>query len=168
MLFVQVRNDPYKKERDLRNVIAYTFGEHCKCGLYGAQGLLVDTADSMYANIMEEKREFTKDSGRMAIHIIVSFDQDMMKYISPEVALHIGYDICAECFSGFQIIFGVHDNTDNLHIHFVVNTVSYYTGNKFSKSIYDLQKINKEMERIVNAYKPINYVNTIDELDNSI
>lgn len=168
MLFVQVRNAPYKKERDLRNVIAYTFGEHCKCGLYGAQGLLVGTADSMCANIMAEKREFSKDSGRMAIHIIVSFDQYMMKYINPEVALRIGYDICAECFPGFQIIFGVHDNTDNLHIHFVVNTVSYYTGMKFSKSIYDFQKIIAEMERIVNAYKPINYVNTIDELDNLI
>lgn len=166
MLIVQVRNESYQKETDMLNLIKYAFGSHCECGLYGAQGLLVGSADEMFADIMDEKKEFSKDGGRMAVHMIVSFDQDMMEYVDPKTALQIGYDICAVCFPGFQVIFGVHDNTDNLHIHFVVNTVSYYTGNKFSKSVYDLQKIKNNMECIVNTYKPISYVNTIDELDN--
>lgn len=76
----------------------------------------------MYASIMEEKREFSKDGGRMVLHIIVSFEDCMMEYVTLEAALRIGYDICASCFSGFQVVFVVHDNTEYLHIHFVVNT----------------------------------------------
>lgn len=165
MLIVKVRNEPYQKETDLQNLIKYTFGSHCECGLYGAQGLLVGTADEMYADIMDEKKEFSKDGGRMAVHIIVSFDKDMMEYIDTMTALQIGYDICAACFPGFQVIFGIHDNTDNLHIHFAVNTVSYYTGNKFSKSVYDLWNMKKEIGCIVYSYKPRRYVDTIEELD---
>ena len=164
MLIVQVRNEPYHKEQDLRNLIKYIIGSHCICGLYGAQGLLVGTADEMYADIMDEKKEFSKDGGRMAVHMIVSFDKDMMEYVGPKTALQIGYDICAACFPGFQVIFGIHDNTDNLHIHFAVNTVSYYTGKKFSKSVYDIWNMQKEMGRIVDSYKPYCCVKTIDEL----
>lgn len=165
MLYVQVIGKGYKRETDVRNLVAYAVGNHCQCGLFGAQGLLTGTVDSMYTDIMEEKKEFSKDSGRMALHIIVSFDDCMREYITPEIALRIGYDICAACFSGFQVVFGVHDNTEHLHIHFVVNTVSYYTGRKFSRSVNEIWKMEKVMERIVNAYKPRCYVNSIDELD---
>lgn len=164
MLFVQIVKETYEKINDLRNVISYTFGDHCKCGLYGAQGLLTGTAAEMCADVMKEKKEFSKDSGRMALHIIVSFDKYMMEYVTPETALRIGYDISAVCFPGFQVIFGVHDNTDNLHIHFVINTVSYCTGKKISRSSYEIQGMKKDMEKAVYSYKPHEYVKTIDEL----
>lgn len=157
-------NKGYKRETDVRNVVAYAVGEHCQCGLFGAQGLLAGTADSMFLSIMEEKREFSKDGGRMVLHIIVSFDDCMKEYITPEVALRIGYDICTACFPGFQVVFGVHDNTEHLHIHFVVNTVSYYTGKKFSRSVSEIWRMENVMEQIVSSYKSNNYEGTIDEL----
>lgn len=166
MLFVQVINKGYTREADLRNLIAYVTGDHCKCGLFGAQGMIARTADSMCKYIMEEKREFSKDSGRMALHIIVSFDRQMMEYVTPETALRVGYDICAACFQGYQAVFGVHDNTENLHIHFVVNTVSYYNGRKFSRSVKEIWRMQEMMERIAASYKPHNCVDTVDVLHN--
>ena len=33
--------------------------------------------------------------------------------------------------AGYQTVFVVHDNTDDLHIHFVINSLSYETGLKY-------------------------------------
>lgn len=89
------------KKGDINNMITYTVERCCQCGLYGAQVLLSDTADSMHACMMEEKREFSKDSGCTALHMIASFDREMMEHVSPQTALRIGYDISAACFPGF-------------------------------------------------------------------
>lgn len=49
-------------------------------------------------------------------------------------------------------MFGVHTNEDNLHIHFVLNTVSYENGLKFSIGFVELQNIKRGIEKIVEEY----------------
>ena len=60
--------------------------------------------------------------------------------ILQERGMEIGY-IVAGYFTGWQIVFGIHTNEEHLHIHFVMNTVSYENGLKFSYGIREFQDI---------------------------
>ena len=61
------------------------------------------------------KQHFQKMDGREMRHFIVSFDED----ITPYDAYIMGRQIAAYYAHRYQIVFGVHDDTENLHIHFV-------------------------------------------------
>lgn len=40
--------------------------------------------------------------------------------------------------SRYQIVFGVHTDTRNIHIHFIMNTVSYVDGMMYSGNAVDM------------------------------
>ena len=62
-------------------------------------------------------------------HMVLSFSKDEVD--SPSLARTLGNEICKYYGAEYQILFGVHCNTEHLHIHFVMNTVSYRTGKKY-------------------------------------
>ena len=52
-------------------------------------------------------------------------------------------------FRKYQIYYGVHEDTENLHIHFAVNTVSYVDGKKFHQSKKEFGVMKKDMEQSI-------------------
>lgn len=87
------------------------------------------------------KEYYHKTSKRMMRHFIVSFEKD----ISPYDAYILGYWIAAYYAGRFHIVFVVHEDTDNPHIHFVFNTVSFVDGLKYSEDISDLSRFKTYM-----------------------
>jgi len=58
----------------------------------------------------------------------------------------------ADYFEGFQVAFAVHKDTNNRHMHFVVNSVSYKDGHKFSQGPDDLNKFKTYCNRILDSH----------------
>lgn len=138
--------------KDLENLIYYAVKpEHCIEGIYGAQGLLKGNAEEMYRQMCETKKYFYKEKGRQAMHFVLSFSEEEEKFIGLKEALEIGY-VVASYFEGWQVVFGVHTNEEHLHIHFVLNTVSYENGLKFSIGFRKIQQIRIWIGRVVTAY----------------
>ncbi len=79
---------------------------------------------------------------------MVSFDEN----ITPYDAYILSWQIAAFYADRYQIVFGVHDNTDNVHMHFVFNTVRFVDGLKYSKSYNDLYKLNVYVDKTYNEY----------------
>ena len=142
-------NAHYENEKDLKNLINYAVREDkCENGVYGAQGVIKDTPDSMYRQMLDIQTFYRKEKGRRAIHFVLSFSKLEERFIGEREALMIGYAI-ADLYKDKQILFAVHTNTDNLHIHFIMNPVSYVDGVKFTSSILELDNIKASISRIV-------------------
>lgn len=135
---------PYRMGRDLENLVGYAArGKDGAVNVCGAQGLLLGDAGSMYRQMAEVKRYFRKEEGRQAMHYILSFSREEMGYIGVREVLQIGYAFAGYCFLGWQVVFGIHTNTDSLHIHFIVNTTSYEDGRAYEAGSERLKEMKE-------------------------
>lgn len=153
MCVVIIMNEKYCNPDDLSNVVAYAVKEaHCQCGFYGATGMKVGSVEEMTAAMRTVKQEFQKTGGRQLFHIVISFNDKKEGWITPEIGYRIGYEFSARFFEGYQVVFGVHDNTDNLHLHLVVNSVSYRNGLKYGIPKNGQYVMMDEIQNLVQKY----------------
>ncbi len=81
------------------------------------------------SEMQDTKKRFYKEDGIISYHLIQSFDG---KEVSPEKCHELGLQYAKELFGdNFQFVVATHLNTDNVHNHIVVNSVSFKSGNKF-------------------------------------
>ena len=98
-----------------------------------------------YAQMMAVKRRFGERGAVAAYHGYQSF---VTGEVTPEEAHAIGVETARRMWGGrFQVVVTTHLNTDNLHNHFVVNSVSFRDGLKFRNKIGD----HLELRRISDA-----------------
>lgn len=144
-------NKKYSDISDVSNLIYYiTNPQKCHSGCIGAQGVGNRSLYEILKQMMKTKQNYNQTQGRLVLHYVVSFSNEEMQIINPIDALHIGYEIAANLFPGHQVIFGVHEDTDNLHIHFVVNSTNYYTGQQFSAGRRDFELMRTMAFAIIN------------------
>ena len=88
-----------------------------------------------YQCMMATKRRYGKLGGNVAYHGYQSF---VSGEVTPEEAHAIGMETAKRMWGGdYEIVVTTHLNTDNIHNHFVVNSVSFKTGRKFENHIRD-------------------------------
>lgn len=84
---------------------------------------------------MATKQRYGKLGGNVAYHGYQSFRSDE---VTPEGAYAIGLETARRMWGkDYKIVLATHLNTDNLHYHIVVNSVSFRTGRKFENHISD-------------------------------
>ncbi len=116
--------------------------------------------DNAYERMQIVKRFYGKEGGREYIHFAVSFkgkkDVDTAYFIAENIA---------DLYEDFQVLFAVHINTANTHIHFVINSVNVKDGHKFSQSRSDLQRLKEKINSIADKYGLNAEEITVDEDD---
>lgn len=133
MMYFKIVNDPYTSPYSVENVIKYA--ERDKSDILGIRTNTY-TGGSGINNVKTAVDEFTtiknlydKTEGRQIRQFIISPDPKDL-FTAPmlyELALYV----CAYYGNRYQILFSVHtDNYPLLHIHFVMNTVSFVDGRK--------------------------------------
>lgn len=97
------------------------------------------------------KRHFDKNDGILAYHAYQSFaDYDD---VTADIAHEIGVKLAEEIWGNrFQIIISTHLNTDCLHNHFLVNSVSFVDGKKYHDCRASYQKIREVSDRLCREY----------------
>lgn len=79
--------------------------------------------------MQDTKKRFNKEGGIISYHLIQSFEG---KEVSPEKCHKLGLQYAQELFGDdYEFVVATHLNTDNVHNHIVVNSVSFRSGNKF-------------------------------------
>ncbi len=134
-----------KGERDFRDLVFYSVYKNGTVNLCGAQAVLMGDAQGMCRQMMDVKKYFHKENSRQALHYVLSFSGEEENYIKPMDALWIGYAVAA-CFPKWQVVFGVHEDTDNLHVHFVVNCTSFVDGKAFGMSHAQLREMQEYVD----------------------
>ncbi len=135
----------------LRGVLNYI-----KADFKTKDGTLVFGKDCIPEKVFEQmlitKKAFHKDTGRQYAHFVQSFYR--YDNLTPEQALEIGQKFMEryEHFKDFQICAAVHTNGPQLHIHYVVNTVSHVDGRKWQSSPEDLKQMRSISDDLCREY----------------
>ena len=152
---IKAMNESYSEDRDIRNLITYIAGESKKSKeirYYGGRGVSKEPQKAA-KNIIQVQKHYGKADKRRIFHFVVAFPCDMDDAgLVKIVAENIAY-----MFSDrYQIFYGVHEDTENLHIHFAVNTVSFVDGKKLHQSKKEFGEMKKSIEQkirnILNCY----------------
>ena len=94
-----------------------------------------------YESMMATKRRFGKLGGNVAYHGYQSFAEGE---VTPEEAHRIGLETAKRMWGeDYEVVVTTHLNTENLHNHFVVNSVSFRTGRKFENHISDHYRLRE-------------------------
>lgn len=85
--------------------------------------------DTAVQQMQDTKKRFNKEGGIISYHLIQSFEG---KEVSPEKCHELGLKYAKELFGDdYEFVVATHLNTDNVHNHIVINSVSFKSGNKF-------------------------------------
>ena len=135
----------YKNESCIKNLLSYIFQADTGGAPYvGARNIKCGTIKQMAKNIKQIQKLFKKDNGRRMYHYVLSFQLAP----TPENAKtlsHIAEDILDNYFHNDQIAYGIHTNTDNLHVHFVFSAV-LVNGYKWNCRKNDFKILKKAIE----------------------
>ena len=94
------------------------------------------------------QEHFGKTGGTVALHAYQSFKPGE---VTPEQCHAIGVELARKMWGGrFQVLVATHLNTNCLHNHFVINSVSYIDGKKYEQKrsqYYDLRTASDDICR---------------------
>ena len=94
------------------------------------------TAQSALSEMQLTKERFRKTDGRQYYHFVQSFAA--ADDLTPQEALAIGLELAQREFPDFEVLVATHIDTDILHSHLIVNSVSFRDGRKLHQSAADL------------------------------
>ena len=99
-----------------------------------------------YNEMVAIKRRFGERGKNIAYHGYQSFAAGE---VTPAEAHAIGMETARKMWGAkYQVVVTTHLNTDNIHNHFVVNSVSFKTGRKFRNGIGDRLELRKISDAI--------------------
>lgn len=84
--------------------------------------------------------------------MILAFDPQKEKHISYETAFMIAKKSCKYYASDYQIFAAVHENTEHVHIHIVMNTVSIHDGEKYKGRKKDYYAFQMHLKKTIRQY----------------
>ena len=129
------------------DVIRY-ITQKCKTpsGFIGACGV-----DLPYAarQMQEVSAAFKKENKVRIRHFVVSFYYN--EYMTPYKANMIASMIAEELGRVYQCVYAVHEDTDQVHVHFAFNPVSYVNGYKYSGTKEEHKALKELIKRHVQA-----------------
>lgn len=91
--------------------------------LVGTCNLCSSNVKEAVAEMMETKKFYRKVKDRSALHCMISLPVEESDLVNAPKLMQLCEDVMKELFPDHQAIFAVHTNTDNLHIHCLVNSV---------------------------------------------
>ena len=102
-----------------------------------------------YNEMIAVKRRFGERGKNIAYHGYQSFAAGE---VTPDEAHAIGMETARQMWGGkYQVVVTTHLNTDNIHNHFVINSVSFVDGKKFRNGIGDRLELRKISDTICAA-----------------
>lgn len=110
-------------------------------GLYVGARNISDVSNAV-DEMMQVKRFYQKLDGRVALHGIISLDEDESAKENAGKLMFLCDELMEKIFPDNQIVYAVHTNTENLHIHFIANTVGLdgrkiHMDKNFMKEVFE-------------------------------
>ena len=144
----------YPNDRDVKKLLAYISGRGKRSNTDKVLSVKAFGASKMHKEaafqFLKVQKYYNKTSGRRCYHFIVSFPGeftciDAVQQSAANIAQKVFYQ------RGFQVFYAIHLDTDNLHIHFAVNSVNLHTGKKLHISRNKLFTMKQEILECVNV-----------------
>lgn len=119
-------------------------------GLYVGGRHITDISHAT-EEMMQVKEFFGKLDGRVVTHGVISLDEEESNPKNAGKLMLLLNELMQEVFPQNQVVYAVHTNTENLHIHFIINTVGLdgkkiHMDNKFMREVFE-EAVNKFAEQ---------------------
>lgn len=114
----------------------------------GGHNIISTEVSAAVEEMMKVKEFFNKKNGRAALHMLISLPEEESDPNNASRLMQLCSDVLNEVFPDHQAVFAVHTNTDNLHVHIIVNSVGL-NGKKIHQ---DNNFISKVLQPCVNKY----------------
>lgn len=105
---------------------------------------------SSYLEMMTTKQRFKKSDGRQFYQFVQSFSPE--EDVSPKEVHAIGVELAQREFPDYEVVIATHVDTNHLHNHLIINSVSCKDGRKLHQSAADLQQHRKANDEICLAH----------------
>ena len=106
--------------------------------------------DHAWEDMRAVQERFGKADGVVALHAYQSFREGE---ITPEQCHEIGVALARKVWGKrFQVLVYTHMNTDNLHNHFVINSVSYVDGKKYEQRRSQYAEFRAASDKLCREY----------------
>lgn len=106
--------------------------------------------DTSYQEMINVKKQFFKTDGIQCFHAVQSF---VKGEVTPKQAHEIGVQLAEEIWGDkFQVVITTHLNTDNIHNHFVINSISFIDGKRFCNTKKDYAIMRNTSDKLCEEY----------------
>ena len=153
--YFEIAPHGYYGNSSMRRIIDYVISDKKTKRLLPFVGSPNVELDKAFEQMMLVKEYYNKTGGRMIRHFWVSFPKQLC-YTFVD-CYYIGWRISEYYASYYQIIFGVHEDTENIHIHFAMNTVRFIDGKKYSDGYLDYFCLSKHIDDVVKTHNNSNF-----------
>ena len=139
--------DKTKEEQSdgLKEVLAYTTQGYKTNEKEYITGINCEPITSL-KQMMNTKLSYNKMDGRLAFHAVQSFKPGE---VTPEECHSLGVQLAKQMWGNrFEVVVSTHLDKDHLHNHFVVNSVSWIDGKKFTNCKKDYQKFKQISDQL--------------------
>lgn len=128
--------------------------EYVKASYKTEQQLYVTTLNCSEDNIVQEmietKKIFDKEDGILGYHAFQSFCEGE---VTPEIAHKIGVKLAEELWGDrFQVVVTTHLNTNHIHNHFLLNSVSFVDGLKYYNKLETYALMRQTSDNLCREY----------------
>ena len=107
-------------------------------------------ANHAWEDMRAVQERFGKADGVVALHAYQSFREGE---VTPEQCHKIGVALARKVWGKrFQVLVATHMNTDNLHNHFVINSVSYVDGKKYEQRRSQYAEFRAASDKLCREY----------------
>ena len=111
--------------------------------LVGGCGVFPLEEDYIIGQFNYVKDYFNKNDGKKVFHVVISVDPSLR--LNEYYLMELSNLISGFFGSNRQVVYAVHNDKDNLHIHMCVNTVSFVNGDY--RGFFDVKEIKEYAER---------------------
>lgn len=134
---------------DLSNTIDYASNKNKTEEQFYVTGINCDSKN-VYQDMMLVKKAYNKIENIQGFHGYKSFKEGE---VTPDVAHKIGIQLANEMWGDeFQVVVTTHLNTNHVHNHFVVNSVSMKDGHKYNYSNHEMARLRQTNDFICKEY----------------
>lgn len=93
---------------------------------------------------------FNKNSRTRLRHFTLSFHQN--ENVSLQDIIDIATAICFYIVKKYEVVYALHEDTSQLHIHFVFNTISYIDGYRYKGNRQEYYELINTVKEILHQY----------------
>lgn len=106
--------------------------------------------ENAYDEMQLTKKSYRKEGGILGFHSFQSFREGE---VTPDLAHNIGVKLAEEMWGdSFEVVISTHINTNHIHNHFVVNSVSFKNGRKYYDNRTNYAKLRHLSDEICEEY----------------
>lgn len=139
-------------ESQLGNELTYVTNEvKTAAGLYVGCRHISDISHAT-DEMMQVKQFYGKLDGRVATHGIVSLDASESDPRNAGKLMELLNELMEKVFPDNQVVYAVHINTENLHIHFIINTVGLDGKKIHMDKMFMRQVMEVEVNNLAEKY----------------